>query len=509
MKKCVYSISSLLFYEILFVGENGLRAAGILMHLSCLPSKYGIGNMGEEAYKFVDFLADTDNRYWQILPLCPTSFGDSPYQSPSLFAGNPYFIDIDRLISQKLLEPGQVKGYSFGRGKNVDYEKQYINKYKLLKLAYENFKCDENYFAFVKENSFWLDDYALFMVIKELHGGKSWKEWEEHFANHKIFVAYKDEFVSKANFHKFLQYVFWSQWVELKSYANSKNIQIIGDMPIYAAYDSADVWANSELFLLNKNFKPTLVAGCPPDAFSNDGQLWGNPLYNWREHKKTGFEWWIKRIRNALNAFDKVRIDHFRGFSAFYAIPYKDTTARDGKWMPALGEELFERIRNLGISKNRIIAEDLGTIDYKVENLLTQTGFAGMKVLQFAFDEKDESAYLPKNHIKNCVVYTATHDNKTSRSWFRSLGKDSKECFAKHCNYKNGDNAVGKLIEAALKSVADTVIVPIVDYLNLDDKARFNTPSTTGSNWVWRMSKKYDTVSLREYIKKHIVQSNR
>lgn len=486
-----------------------MRAAGILLHISCLPSKYGIGNLGEEAFRFIDFLADSGNKYWQFLPLCPTSFGDSPYQSASVFAGNPYFIDIDDLILQGLLTKEQAASFNFGKSRKVNFANQYAYKYRILELAFEKFNVSADYCVFVEKNAFWLEDYSFFMALKTNYGGKVWNEWENCHKNHEKFNFIKAKFAKQSEFFKFIQFVFWTQFMNLKRYANERGIGLIGDMPIYAAYDSADVWANNELFSLDAELLPSAVAGCPPDAFSDDGQYWGNPLYNWQKHLETGFDWWKERIGFALKVFDKVRIDHFRGFSAFYAIPKGETTGRNGKWIFAPGAELFGKLKD-EIPSKRIIAEDLGVIDDDVRKLLRQTGFDGMKVLQFAFDNDPSNSHLPVHHVVNGVVYTATHDNKTSRGWFEALNDDQRACFAKICNW-NGqeESAVEKLIATAMASKAETVIVPIQDYMNLSDKARFNSPSTTRNNWVWRLPSKYATPKLRKAILSQITNADR
>ena len=447
----------------------------------------------------MDFLEKAGQRYWQILPLGPTSYGDSPYQSFSTFAGNPYFIDITELISLGLLTREEADKYDFGESDEyIDYEKMYKSRFRLLMSAFENLDKAPNAKAIRKEfedfkkspDNDWLQDYSLFMALKNANGGRSWNTWEEGIRLRKkeaikeALVKYADE----VEFYSFLQFLFLKQWSALKAYANGKGIEIIGDIPIYVAFDSADTWANPELFQLDKENTPIDVAGCPPDAFSATGQLWGNPLYKWDYHKKTGYKWWMKRIGHCYKLYDVVRIDHFRGFDEYYAIPYGNPTAEIGEWRKGPGYELFETMkRELGDKK--VIAEDLGYLTPSVIKLVKKTGFPGMKILQFAFDSREESDYLPHNYTKNCIVYTGTHDNETTRGWFDNLPRADKKFCKEYLGIHYAKDAVWELIRAAFASVSDTAIIPMQDYLELDMSARVNTPSTLGGNWVWRMKK--------------------
>ncbi len=475
------------------------RACGVLLPIFSLASEYGIGTFSKEAYDFVDFLEKAGQRYWQILPLGPTSYGDSPYQSFSTFAGNPYFIDITELISLGLLTREEADKYDFGESDEyIDYEKMYKSRFRLLMSAFENLDKATNAKAISKEfedfkkspDNDWLQDYSLFMALKNANGGRSWNTWEEGIRLRKkeaikeALVKYADE----VEFYSFLQFLFLKQWSALKKYANGKGIEIIGDIPIYVAFDSADTWANPELFQLDKENTPIDVAGCPPDAFSATGQLWGNPLYKWDYHKKTGYKWWMKRIGHCYKLYDVVRIDHFRGFDEYYAIPYGNPTAEIGEWRKGPGYELFETMkRELGDKK--VIAEDLGYLTPSVIKLVKKTGFPGMKILQFAFDSREESDYLPHNYTKNCIVYTGTHDNETTRGWFDNLPRADKKFCKEYLGIHYAKDAVWELIRAAFASVSDTAIIPMQDYLELDMSARVNTPSTLGGNWVWRMKK--------------------
>ena len=464
------------------------------MPVFSLPSKYGIGCFSKEAYKFVDKLKKAGQSYWQILPLGPTGYGDSPYQSFSTFAGNPYYIDLKTLIKEGLLTKKECKAYDFGENdKEIDYEKIYRSRFKVLKKAYDRFKKNEEYTSFVNENDYWLEDYALYMAIKDRNNGVSWKEWEAPLRDRDedALAQAREELAEEIDFYRFQQYEFDRQWKKLHAYANAQGVKIIGDIPIYVAFDSADTWASPKLFQFDENNNPTGVAGCPPDAFSATGQLWGNPLYNWEYHKETGYAWWIQRIAYCLKLYDVVRIDHFRGFDEYYAIPYGEETAVNGKWMPGPGMDLFRAIE-AKLGRPEIIAEDLGFLTPSVLKLLKDSGFPGMKVLQFAFDARESSNYLPHTYPTNCVVYTGTHDNDTTRGWYHEVGKDARD-FAKEYMCKprlDEDTLAGDFIAMAMSSVADLCVIPMQDYLNLGSSARINIPSTLGGNWVWRMEKK-------------------
>lgn len=467
-----------------------MRSCGILMPVFSLPSKYGIGTLGKEAFKFVDFLAKAGQSYWQILPLNPTNYGDSPYQSFSSFAGNPYFIDIELLIEEGLLDKKTCDGFDFGGdAESVDYGKLYENRLNLLKIAFENFKLDDTYQKFITENSFWLDDYALFMALKNAHDDKAWSTWEKplQLKDKTAIDNAKTDYAELLDFYKFTQFKFNEQWVNLKDYANKNNIKIIGDIPIYVAYDSADVWANPEQFQLDKNLTPKVVAGCPPDAFSEDGQLWGNPIYDWKKMKKDGYSWWKKYLGHALKRYDLTRIDHFRGFESYWAIPFGDETAQNGKWMKGPNMALFNSFKEEFGNDLPIIAEDLGFLTPEVLKMLSDSAFPGMKVLQFAFDPSLTSDYLPHNFGKNCVVYTGTHDNDTIIGWLDSASEQEVKTAKRYLNCETRENFNWAMMRMALMSVADTCILMMNDIIGLDSKARINTPSTVGGNWLWRI----------------------
>ncbi|MBR3968466.1 MAG: 4-alpha-glucanotransferase [Clostridia bacterium] len=467
-----------------------MRSCGILMPIFSLPSPYGIGTLGQSAYEFIDFLKLAGQTYWQILPVNPTSFGDSPYQSFSSFAGNPYFIDLDILIKDGLLLKREVADCDFGdNNQKIDYEKIYHNRYPLLKLAFNRFKANDSYTTFEVQNAHWLNDYALFMAIKENFGGASWQEWSAPYKKRDAETLKKaeKELKDEIAFHKFLQYEFYIQWVKLKEYANKNGIKIIGDIPIYVAFDSADVWSNPGQFQLDDDYIPRVVAGVPPDAFSDDGQLWGNPLYDWDYMKNTGYAWWKRYLASALSRYDVVRIDHFRGFESYFAIPYGDKTARGGKWIKGPDTDLFDALKAEFGEDLPIIAEDLGVITPAVRKMLDATAFPGMKVLQFAFSGESDNSFLPHNIIKNCVIYTGTHDNDTIMGWLcntdKTLVKQAKDYF----NYQSDNGFNWAMIKAAMSTVADTCIIPMADLLGLDSVGRINTPSTLGDNWSWRI----------------------
>lgn len=488
--------------------EEHMRASGILLPVSSLPSKYGIGTFSKEAYKFVDSLKAAGQKYWQILPLGPTGYGDSPYQSFSTFAGNPYYIDLEELIEKGYITKKECDACDFGdNDRYIDYEKLYHSRFKILKKAYlsSNIAESDDFKKYVKKNEFWLNDYALYMAIKNYFKGISWIEWEEDIRLRKpeAMKEYSGKLQEEVEFYQFLQYEFKNQWKRLKKYANKKGIKIIGDIPIYVAFDSADCWANTKLFQFDKNNMPSGVAGCPPDAFSETGQLWGNPLYDWKYHEKTNFKWWVKRIKYCFKLYDVVRVDHFRGFDEYYAIPYGAETAMNGKWEQGPGYKLFETL-NQKLGKMDIIAEDLGFLTDSVRALLKKTGYPGMKVLQFAFDSREESDYLPHNYNKNCIVYTGTHDNSTLLGWYKDISKADKQFSINYVN--NGlskpDEIPWDFIRLAMASVAKICIVPLQDYIGLGSEARINTPSTLGNNWMWRLKKEEFTNSIAKKIYK-------
>ena len=487
-----------------------MRKAGILMPLASLPSPYGIGTMGEEAKKFVDFLYDTEQYYWQVLPLNPTSYGDSPYQSPSAFAGSPYYIDLPTLAKKGLITDEELKNAEHDT-ERIDYGYMFNERIALLRKAFSRFDVnDYDYVCFKADQGSWLTEYSVFMALKVKHGYVSWDNWQEKYKFRRDFDSIVAETKEESEFWCFLQYEFYSEWLALKKYANSKGIEIIGDMPIYVAYDSVEVWSNPKAFLLTEDLNPTIVAGCPPDGFSPDGQLWGNPIYDWSKMKADGYTWWIERVRRAIVLFDIVRIDHFRGFEAYYGIPFGDKTARNGKWYKCVGAEPFEAI-NKALNHPRIIAEDLGQIDDDVKAVLAKTGYPGMKVLQFAFFE-DNNEYLPRMYTTdNCVVYTGTHDSYTTEQWAEDLekGGDVEKRFLKECKKSPKESYTDAMIRLALGSIAKYVIIPLGDYMNLGKEARINEPSTLGGNWDWRVQADYDTPALRKKINRLTTKSGR
>ena len=494
-----------------------MRSCGVLLPVSSLPSEYGIGCFSKEAYEFVDKLSEAGQGYWQILPLGPTSYGDSPYQSFSTYAGNPYFVDLEELKNLELIKEAELKKFNFGKNaKYVDYAKVHDSRFKALKIAFDNAKKllkagklkiegAESFEAFKKANSLWLPDYSLFMAIKDSLGGIAWNEWEEGLRLRKAATLkkYKDKLADEVEFYAFIQWMFDIQWKKLKKYANEKGIKIIGDVPIYVAFDSADAWASPELFQFDEKFTPIAVAGCPPDAFSATGQLWGNPLYDWDYHKKTGYEWWMKRMARAFDLYDTVRIDHFRGFDTYYSIPYGRKDAVVGKWKKGAGVALFARMKEV-LGEVDVIAEDLGYLTPSVIKLVKRTGYPGMKVIHFAFYGGGETTYLPHNHVANSVVYTGTHDNDTTLGWYRSLTKKVRDYTREYLNIQTEDEKeiVWDIIRSAYMSVGNLAIISMQDFLCLGSEARINIPSTLGGNWEWRMGKKDFTAKLAKRMKK-------
>ena len=459
------------------------------MPIFSLSSPYGIGTFGKKAFEFVDFLAKAGQSHWQILPLNPTNYGDSPYQSFSSFAGNPYFIDLDLLEKDGLLKKGEAGEFDFGSDPHsVDYGKLYENRNKILKLAFSRFKGGKEYNDFCRENAYWLEEYSLFMALKSANNGESWTQWDKslRLREPSALEQAKKEYKAEMDFERFVQFEFCVQWRALKEYANKNGIGIIGDIPIYVAFDSADVWSAPDLFMLDKELMPKLVAGCPPDGFTEDGQLWGNPLYNWDKMKKDGFSWWKKRLGYVLKLYDTVRIDHFRGFESFYAIPFGDETARNGHWIKGPDIEFFDEMKKEFGEDIPIIAEDLGFLTPEVISMLEKSGFPGMKVLQFGFD--GASDYLPHNHTKNSVVYTGTHDNDTIIGWRNNAERKSVKLAEKYMHPDENEGINWTMIRAALMSVADTAILMMPDFMGLGSEGRINTPSTLGDNWKWRIA---------------------
>jgi len=470
-----------------------MRASGMLLPIASLPSRYGIGAFSKSAYEFIDVLKAAGQKYWQILPLGPTGYGDSPYQSFSTFAGNPYFIDLDELVEEGMVTTEECESYDFGSDlRYIDYEKVYHSRFKLLKKAYEhsNIKKQKAFIEFQEKNAFWLKDYALYMAVKNHFGGASWSEWEKDIKLREpaALKRYQEELYTEIEFYEFIQYTFTKQWKSLKDYANKNDVHIIGDIPIYVAFDSADTWSLPELFRLDEDKNPVAVAGCPPDGFSATGQLWGNPLYNWEYHKKTNFTWWIQRIAYCFELYDVLRVDHFRGFDEYYAIPFGNLTAEYGQWEKGPGYEFFQEVHNQ-LGDVNIIAEDLGFLTDSVLELVKKTGYPGMKVLEFAFDSREESDYLPHNYNENCLVYTGTHDNDTLHSWYETIALEDKELANAYLNNYHSELSEihWDFIRLAQQSVAKLCIIPVQDYLGLGQEARMNTPSTLGNNWKWRM----------------------
>ena len=480
-----------------------MRSSGILLHISSLPGPYGIGTMGLQARNFVDFLKSAQQRYWQILPLCPTGYGNSPYQCCSTFAGNHFLIDLDLLVEEGLLRKEEPAAVHWGdREDFVDFGIQYQNRLRMLRLACSRFPGSAEFDAFCRENDSWLRDYALFMALKEHHGGTAWYEWEEElkFRNPGAISAARQELKEDIRFYCFTQYLFFRQWNDLHAYANSRGIQIIGDVPIYVPLDSADVWTCPELFWLDEKLDPVAVAGCPPDAFTADGQLWGNPLYRWDILKDTGYGWWLQRLSAAGRLYDVTRLDHFRGFEAYWAIPFGDTTARNGRWLKGPGKDFMAALKQ-GLPGLSLIAEDLGYLTQEVLQLREFSGYPGMKVLQFAFDSREPSDYLPHTYEKNTVCYTGTHDNLTMRQWFDTIDPETRAYAREYMNLSDQEGLVWGTVRTAFASVSDTCIVQMQDLLDLGAGARMNLPgSLSDANWTWRMEQKHVTAELAQKL---------
>lgn len=477
------------------------RSSGVILHPTSLPGKYGIGELGKEAFDFVDFLVLSGQKLWQTLPLGPTGFGDSPYQCFSAFAGTPLIVSLDRLVEDELLSKSDLEDIPDFNEKCVDYGNVINFKIPLLRQAFKNFENSSNdilkrkYYNFCEMRSSWLNDYALFMALKDYHNGAVWSTWEKDIATRQpaAMEYWKNELSREIQFYQFVQFIFFDQWLELKSYANRNGLKIIGDIPIFVAYDSADVWSNPELFHLDESGYPTVVAGVPPDFFSATGQLWGNPLYNWHAMKKDNYSWWIERFKGMLDLADIIRIDHFRGFAAYWEIPYGEPTAVNGRWVPGPGSDLFYAIEK-ALGKLPILAEDLGLITPDVIALRDEFNFPGMNILQFAFDDTDvTNKFLPHNYLKNSVVYTGTHDNDTTLSCYQGYPDHVKHWAKKymHINtsndsdYENGE-ICWDFIRTSFASIADIAIIPLQDLLCLGGEARMNFPGKASGNWGWR-----------------------
>ncbi len=479
-----------------------MRKSGILMHISSLPSPYGIGTMGKEAYKFIDFLEKAGQKVWQVLPIGHTSYGDSPYQSYSSYAGNPYFIDLQMLCDEGYIEQDEL--CNIPREKNaerVDYGMLFASRYPLLKKAAERFlqMPSATFYTFLDENRAWLDDYAIFMAIKEKMGFKGREEWPlELRVKGDAGLLFADE--ETVRIYKAIQFFFFKQWLALKAYANEKGIEIVGDLPIYCASDSSDVWSEERAFLLDENYVPYLVAGVPPDGFSPLGQRWGNPLYDWDWLEKTKFSWWIERLGHSLKLFDTVRIDHFRGFDSYFAIDASEDTAVNGKWIDGPKMKLFKAFeRELG-ENLPIIAEDLGYLTDSVKRLLAETGYPGMKILQFAFDERESSDYLPHNYTPNSVCYVGTHDNDTALGWYNTVDERDRKMAVEYFNLTEEEGYAKGMMRGAMGSVSDLCVICMQDVLNLGSEGRMNTPSTDAGNWQWRVKKEALTDTLAKEL---------
>ena len=486
------------------------RAAGILLAVSSLPSPYGIGSFGDAARNWLRFLNAAGQKYWQILPLGPTGWGDSPYQSFSAFAISPYYVDLSTLIEQGLLLKGEVDAIRWGKRDAVDYGALYCHRETILRLACERFMNNAGainaaaFDSFCGANCFWLDDYSLFMALKKKHEGRTWLEWDKplKLRDKAALEEIKQQLASEIYFHSFVQFLAFAQWQSIKDYASGLDIAVIGDMPIYVAADSADAWANSSLFQLDEECKPLRVAGYPPDPFSTGGQLWGNPLYRWDVIAETGFAWWIARLRSGFALYDVVRIDHFCGFESYYSIDANARDAVNGEWVKGPGLRFIEAV-NRELPGAAIIAEDLGFLTPEVKDLLTASGYPGMKVLQFAFDSREESDYMPYLYERNCAVYTGTHDNSTSPGWLRSADPDDVRMALDFFGLKDRKEAHWGFIRCALASVANTAVIPMQDYLGLDDRARINIPAVLGgNNWRWRMLPTAASPALAQKIRR-------
>ncbi|MHA2089265.1 MAG: 4-alpha-glucanotransferase [Candidatus Kariarchaeaceae archaeon] len=474
------------------------RSSGILLHPTSLPCKYGIGEFGSSIYSFIDLLAANKQKLWQILPLGPTGYGNSPYQCFSAFAGNPLLISIEELLKIGLLSKKDVAIDNPFPKNFVDFGRVIPYKNGILLKAFENFTQKENefekdYSSFKSKHKHWLDEFALFMSIKNGHNQVSWIDWPNklRLREESSLNNWCEMYSSDIEFHKFVQFLFENQWTKVKSYATENGISIIGDIPIFVALDSADVWANPELYHIDESGNPIYVAGVPPDYFSETGQRWGNPIYRWNKMRDNGYKWWIQRIEHTLNYVDIVRIDHFRGFEAYWQIPADEPTAIKGEWVSGPGADLFKKIEEV-LGKLPIIAEDLGVITPEVEAIRDEFGFPGMKIMQYAFAQQRHSRnqYLPHNYSANSVVYTGTHDNNTSLGWFKSASQQTKDFLSDYINtpLTNEHGAVDTLIKLAWSSVANFALIPLQDLLKLDESARMNLPGTASGNWEWRFT---------------------
>ena len=479
-----------------------MRKSGILMHITSLPGPYGVGTLGKSAYAFLEFLHKSGQQSWQMLPLTPTGYGDSPYQSCSAYAGNPYLIDLDTLVRQHLLTKEELLGVDWGEDEgHVDFGKLYNGRTPILKLAYSRFRNDRALNAFIKKNASWLEDFALYMALKETHGYAPWFQWEKKlkFRDPETLEEQKQLLEEPMRFYCFVQYMFYRQWNALRKKAGEYGIELIGDVPIYVPYDSVEVWKDPQLFRLDETLTPTDVAGCPPDAFTADGQLWGNPLYRWDVMKENGFQWWIDRLGAAGKLFDVVRLDHFRGFEAYWSVPYGDENARGGKWVKGPGMDFVNALKEK-LPELNFIAEDLGYLTQEVIDLRDESGYPGMKVLEFAFDSKEPSEYRPHTYTANTVCYTGTHDNMTMRQWFEEASDEAVKVAVDYMALTKKEGYVWGTIRTAMSSVSERAIVQMQDYLNLGGEARMNFPGKPSGNWTWRAKKGFTSNGLAAKI---------
>ena len=482
-----------------------MRSSGILMHITSLPGAYGVGTMGKQAFAFVDFLKKAGQSYWQILPLSPTGYGDSPYQSCSTFAGNHYLIDLESLIEEGLLEKSEVDPIDWcWKDTKADFGRLYNNRLAVLRKAYARFQGGAAFEQFMVDNASWLPDFALFMALKGKYAGKPWYQWEDGVKMRRpaAMDAVRWDLADEIRFFSFVQYLFFKQWNALHTYAAENGISILGDVPIYVPLDSVEVWSAPEMFQLDETLTPKVIAGCPPDAFSDEGQLWGNPIYDWEKMKADGFTWWIRRLAAAGEMYDVVRMDHFRGLEAYWAVPYGDTNAKGGKWVKGPDMAFVEAIAK-GLPELKMVAEDLGFLTQEVLDLRDNSGYPGMKVLEFAFDSRKESDYLPHTYIRNTVCYTGTHDNMTMRQWFETASEEAVEYAIEYMGLTEAEGLVRGTIRTAMSSVSDMCIIQMPDWLNLGGEARMNFPGTlSDANWTWRADKTMISDELAETIYK-------
>jgi len=478
-----------------------VRSSGILLHITSLPGKEGIGTLGKKAFEFIDFMEEAQQKYWQILPTGPTGYGDSPYQTFSAFAGNPLLIDLEKLYEDGLLSKDQIGNIPVADPSVINFGDLINIKLPLLRTAFSNFSQTPEFEEFCKKEIYWLEDHSLFMALKNKFQGRSWLDWDKAYKlrDRSALDTSEIELKSEIELQKFLQYIFFKQWNEVKTYANQKGISIIGDIPIFVAMDSSDAWAENKIFQFDDDLNPLAVAGVPPDFFSATGQLWGNPLYNWEYLRITDFDWWKKRFAASLDIADLIRVDHFRGFSGYWSVPFGEENAINGKWISAPGIELFETLQH-SFEDLPVIAEDLGVITDDVVELRDKFNFPGMKILQFAFGSGPDNPFLPHNFTENCVVYTGTHDNDTTCGWFKKLPTKNKEEVLNYLQ-TDGSSISWEMMEAAWRSKAILAVAPMQDLLELDSSARMNTPASMGTNWQWRLLPENLSIDLARKIR--------